>query len=106
MFSDQNRNSVVKGACSTYSCGDFVHLPAWFPHSHYSNAMQQCHYKVLRRTKGSSVSEHSVSSAGMSQHKVKSVVIVKLKERNLLTEYMFKSCTSLKFHGNDPKQLC
>lgn len=69
VFSDQDRNSVIKQtklAYSTYSCTDFVTFHLGFP-----TLMQCCCYKVLQGTQHSRVSEHPVSSAGMSQHEVK-----------------------------------
>lgn len=69
VFSDQDRNSAIKHtkhAYSTYSCTDFVTFHLGFP-----TLMQWYCYKVLQGTQHSGVSEHPVSSAGMSQHKVK-----------------------------------
>lgn len=71
---------------------------------HILTIVMQCHYKALQGAQDSGISEHPLSSAGMSQHKVKSVVIAKCKQ---ICRWLVSSrIASLKFQWNGLKELC
>lgn len=80
-YSDQNSNNVIKGTCSTHRCTDFVHL------DFLTLAIAMPYSSVFTKyCEGLRIVVHlsnlcNHSSAGMSQLKVKSVAIVKLKTK-------------------------